>query len=552
MRQRQLSALILLFACSSLHPVRQSGIQKAHVAESHENKAAAYDAFAKALQNNDLSRQRRIGILFEMGLLRQEQAEETTSPVKERHLADAVRSYEAALALSPGDGGTLNNLARAYAGLNDPRAEAIFKSLITRVDDRYQAVYLFNYGAFLESHGQTAEAAAMRKSAADADTGDAESQMEILRLYIPRGSNEAMEYLKQVLDKGQAASVYDYTVDAVRLPSLSAEDRERFTIMMAASLARQFYDPSAFLDSNRGKRLIDLQPNPAVGSAIGELIALHQYENLSPDAFSWWTASGDPSRRQVFGKLATRIGTWYAQHGNFDRAKRYLDLAVAIPGSDPVVVQTLAQIYAAQHRPDYLQALARDTEARLPENAEDVYAVRREIGMSQATLGQWGDGSVPSSALYQLRKATEIAFTFNDRNRRAGIDERLPIDATLLTAVETGWRKVGSPSDAVEARLLAARDLLDDRAIADAAEAIRPLHDQELTTALYLNDSARQSFARIIRDLAISTNEASKQWPATIALLATVSPMTSSTTQVADNTRTTTKHHRTYDHETGE
>jgi tetratricopeptide (TPR) repeat protein len=557
MRVRQLTALVLLFACSSLHPIQQSGIEKANIAASRERKETAYNAYEKALQNKNITQEHRVSILFEMGLLRQEQAEESTSAVKEHYLADAIRRYEEALALSSDDGGTLNNLARAYAAVNDPRAEEVFKRLVARDGDRYHSVYLFNYGAFLESHGQKAEAAVMRKRAADADTGDAESQMEILRLYVPRGSSEAMAYLKQVLDKGQAASVYDYIVDAVHLTGLTADDRERFLIMMTASLARQSYDPGAFLSSNRGKRLLELQSDENLSAAIGELVSLHHEPRLTQDAFPWWASAANPARRQVFGKLATRIATWYIQHRNLERAGEYLNLAIDVLGADPAVVQTLAQVYAAEHRPDQLAALARKSETRLASaNAEDVYAVRREIGMSEANLGQWGDGSVPSSALYQLSRATEIALRFNARNRSGGIDERLPIDAALLGAVEIGWRNAGASSRAVEARLAAARDLLDDRSVADATEVVRPLQDRELTTAFIMDDSNRQKFADIIRDLGISNDLASRQWPATTELLTVVSPMGSSTEiTVADNTMTnSTRHHRirTYSHETGE
>jgi tetratricopeptide (TPR) repeat protein len=525
------------------------------VAASRERKETAYNAYEKALQNKNITQEQRVSILFEMGLLRQEQAEESTSAVKEHYLADAIRRYEEALALSSDDGGTLNNLARAYAAVNDPRAEEVFKRLVARDGDRYHSVYLFNYGAFLESHGKKAEAAVMRKRAADADTGDAESQMEILRLYVPRGSSEAMEYLKQVLDKGQAASVYDYIVDAVHLTGLTPDDRERFLIMMTASLARQSYDPGAFLSSNRGKRLLELQSDENLSAAIGELVSLHHEPRLTQDAFPWWASAANPARRQVFGKLATRIATWYIQHRNLERAGEYLNLAIDVLGADPAVVQTLAQVYAAEHRPDQLAALALKSETRLASaNAEDVYAVRREIGMSEANLGQWGDGSVPSSALYQLSRATEIALRFNARNRSGGIDERLPIDAALLGAVEIGWRNAGSSSRAVEVRLAAARDLLDDRSVADATEVVRPLQDRELTTAFIMDDSNRQKFADIIRDLGISNDLASRQWPATIELLTVVSPMGSSTEiTVANNTMMSPgRHHRIYSHELGE
>jgi Tfp pilus assembly protein PilF len=537
MRTLRVAIVVSLCACFSGQDPRDHRIRIGSEAANRAEREIA--SRAKVLQTAGLSDEKRATILFEMGLLRQEQAEEDQKN-SVRYLRKAIEVYELALKISPNDGGTLNNVARAYAAVHDPRAETIFTELIKRTGDRNLAVYLFNYGIYLEARGEIKRASVMRKRAAEADAGDPESQLEILRLYIPRGSREALSYLRPILEKGYASSAYDYLLATLELPHVEPADREQFAISVAKSLALQSYDPAAFLSSNRGKRLSQLQEREPTAAPAGELVALHRDGDLSPEAFPWWSNPASDARRHAFIDLAARIGTWYVQHNDLERAGRYYDLAVRIPGTHAAVIQGLTQIYAATGNAKALLQLSLDAERYLAAaSAPDTYAVHRELGMSLASLGVTGPPHDVGSSLYQLTQTSEIALAFNARNRSAGIDERLPIDTALIGTLETGWRSSDTPARAVAVRLVAASDLLGDHDVADAVDILRPVADQDLTIAFAAEPQLRDRFAALAMSAGM-TAFALTHWPQNGAVLvATATTTTSTTTPMSSGSSTT-------------
>lgn len=182
---------------------------------------------------------------------------------------------------------------------------------------------------------------------------------------------ELSQTLWRLLDNGQAVETFDFALSALRRPAFDASDDE-FLVLIAASLARQFYDPAVFLGSEAAQQLREL-PQRSTSSGVRQLLAWHggegaastpngpnlwdvpsldsvplcstvEWDELEMDdrRWSWWHSNEAPteplalSRQQAGRALIRTLGSWYGQRagaGDLARAASYLCVAAVLDSS---------------------------------------------------------------------------------------------------------------------------------------------------------------------------------------------------------------------------
>src|SRR5204863_3407234 len=135
--------------------------------------------------------------------------------------------------------------------------------------------------------------------------------------------------------------------------------------------------------------------------------------------------------------------------------------------------------YYSQKRLDALNALA--TEYREPMfdakmgtilrgDVTAEYRFHVALGTMYSYLGQYGDEQTPTSAIFQLSRAKQVAEA---ADRQGG--KRITIDPKVIDLLATSYEKVSAPDAAVRVRLDSAEAFKKQGRVAAAQRVFKPL-----------------------------------------------------------------------------
>ncbi len=352
----------------------------------------------------------------------------------------AVAAYEALLgfagktklsfSLAPAH----NNLARLHAELgNSERADTAYEKAVELADDTRRAAYLESHADFLAAGGDWQGAAEKYRSVVILAPASESAHRKLLEHYRIRDLEGLVEYLRRLLRAGQVLRVRDAALSVLAEDEAPRALREELLVLVALALSHEVYDPRSFPQSEAAERLRTITDDPEIGEGAREILLLHGDGGGQPGIYAWW-ASTDAAdkeasaigRREAFRELARAIGRWYQIKGDGEVAEKSYRLAGdLVPGeSDPEATKALADLYLERGEVDRLQQLLAEYEPRLQNDVdaatvsdEAVLGYRETASRILLHLGEYGDGTEPASAFYQLRRTADLANALDRRDR---------------------------------------------------------------------------------------------------------------------------------------
>jgi tetratricopeptide (TPR) repeat protein len=457
---------VVSLACASRSSLPAAGLDDAIDLIQQRQYSHARVKLTRILPSIKDPEERRLA-LFYKGLAEQNLAETAGDALRTHLYREAAADYEAALAIDAGSGGVLNNLARVYQALDDPRAEATFRQAIALTDHPDRPLYLKNFAAFLLAHGQVAEARRLEREAADLAAENRDARRQLLALHLTADDETFEPYLRQLIDSGAISSAEDTILVALARTDLPREQNTAFLVLLVQALRRDPYDPSTWSESPIAARMQAVaSSNTAVAKALNELVELHRRPVRPATAFPWWHEAGGSEGRNEFGQLAARIAKWYAQRRDIDTATEYFRVAVAVGAPNevsPDAILGLAETLYAKKDVEGMQELARYVEREVIPTIDgsssrgrtDLYALHRSLGLILDELGACCDYSRPDSSSYQIAAMLRAAASYG----RHG-DVLLPVEPEIANEFVAGHVRRGDDRSALLARTLVAETYL--------------------------------------------------------------------------------------------
>ncbi len=443
---------------------------------------------------------------FYLGLTRQQQAEargwgtETVSLAKE-----AEAFYEAALRIRPDSAPILNNLAQVYlrTGRKDRAAGLMNKAIL--LGGKQQPFYTMNYAEYLAGSGDWRGARDNYGKVLEAQPENLEAHNRLVKLDLGHDQTHLADYLWEIVKKGQVLRAQKTVVNILSEGTWKGAKEELIAIV-AASLSKQYYEPAGYSQMDIAAQLEKVGRDPSIGLGVAELRHLHE-GGMDPSRYPWWgkraVDSRDPPRgiwpRDAFRQLIRSLGNWY-EKGDPGLAEQYYLLSANLSETeiDPTALLALADLYVTQERKADLDRLAREYVFRLftgkgrayrHSQVDRIFEFHRALGVIYGYLEQWGASDVPTSAVFQLEHAREIA------RRRRGEDLVFEPRLVALLAMAYERKSPPEPERSVQLRLEFAESYLQQKKERDAAEILKPLDPNRLPAAI--SDADRAKLVRL-------------------------------------------------------
>jgi beta-lactam-binding protein with PASTA domain/tetratricopeptide (TPR) repeat protein len=406
----------------------------------------------------------------------------------------AVAAYKQAIEIDPAYGAALNNLAQLYvANKNYDGAIALYKRAM-QIKDARSEVYAMNYAAALAAKGDKAAARAAYERIAAGQPWNADVQSRLLAL--TDDGKEAAAQLHSMIDRGAIDLAQRLAFDLLASRPFDARGKSALLDVVVATLARQHVSADAFDGLPAAQRLGALRNDPDLREAVREIKLLYAGGTAQSD-YQWWNKYSPTT----FGALAKDLGA-QAVKGDPRMAERYHTLALQMSGgTDPEAFLALADLFYSQKRLDSLNALA--TQYREPMfnaksgairsgNLSAEYRFHVALGTMYTYLGQYGDESTPTSAIFQLKHAKDVAEASLQQD-----GPKITVDPKVIDLLATGYTKVAAPDVAARVRLESAETFKKQGRTAAATRVFQPLASDPSS----LKDEYREQFARVQHEL---------------------------------------------------
>lgn len=454
------------------------------------------------------STEQRRQALFYRALAAQNLAEQASNDARRALYLAAATDYETALTFDPRAGGVLNNLARVYAALNDPRAASVFRRACDLQDNPDRALYLKNFAAYELTQGHVEEARRLERAAADLAGGDRDAQQQLIQLHLGAETDSFVPYVQQLIDSGATTAAEDAIIGALDNVHLTLDQASEFAILLSRALVRDKYDPTKWPDLKIAKQIGRIaNSNAPVAPAMAEIAMLHARPVVPITRFPWWR-DGEPSarRRDAFSRLAHRLGAWYAQSLDFETARWYMQLAVDLVDNQQSRIDYLVDLaevlYAANDVPSIRQ-LARQYDAAVPrvtittprDEAMTLYGYHRTMGLILDEFHVGGPQSATDAAPYHLTAMLAAA----QRYGRDG-DRILPVDPVVVQALTTYLEQQAEPGAVLQARIQAAETYLLQ---GETTLAMNVVRETSATAIAAADRRAANDFTRISQNLGL-------------------------------------------------
>lgn len=436
----------------------------------------AYNLFLREVEAAKARKDDKVtaDLLFYLGLCQQENARHVgEGEMRAGLLAEAAMSYNQALGLNPKSSSILNNLAQVYIsqGATDLARETLTKAIA--LGDADQAFHMENYADLLIAKGEWKEACRFYALASWTQPDNPAPLQKLVEACLENYPALLGSYLWEITERGQILQAQEVALSVLPRAEWSQAQKEELLSIVAVSLSKQTYDPRQFLESDTAKSLRKLSEDTAVGAGAREMIELHGADKLSPQHFEWWRRRIDLSRNpprgkwplQAFQDLIRSLGEYYKTREEPEAAEYYLRLAIDIHvlAADTSAFVSLADLYARAGRQDALRELIRSKEDLLfgekarayqAHRLNEIYALHRALGSIYSYLEQWGRSSEPTSAIFQLEHALEIA----QQTQRTPEGKPIAVEPALVDRLATGYEKTDQEVKAFKLRLEVAED----------------------------------------------------------------------------------------------
>jgi beta-lactam-binding protein with PASTA domain/tetratricopeptide (TPR) repeat protein len=406
----------------------------------------------------------------------------------------AVAAYKQAIEIDPAYGAALNNLAQLYvANKNYDDAIALYKRAM-QIKDARSEVYAMNYAAALAAKGDKAAARAVYERIAAGQPWNTDVQSRLLAL--TDDGKEAAARLHSMIDRGAIDPAQQLAFDLLASRPFDARGKSALLDVVVTTLARQHISADAFDGLPAAQRLGALRSDPDLREAVREIKLLYAGGTAQSD-FQWWSKYAPTT----FGALAKDLG---AQAAKSDprMAERYDTLALQMSGgTDPDAFLALADLFYSQKRLDSLNALATQYRAPMFDAKSDAirsgnlsaeYRFHVALGTMYTYLGQYGDESTPTSAIFQLKRAKDVAEASQQQD-----GPKITVDPKVIDLLATGYTKVSAPDVAARVRLESAETFKRQGRTAAATRVFKPLASDPSS----LKEEYREQFARVQHDL---------------------------------------------------
>jgi hypothetical protein len=417
---------------------------------------------------------------FYLGAMQQAAAEGQANAAAK--LRAGQRYYEAALAIDPGLGGALNNLARTQLALGAPQEALRTIDRAIALKDGRDSLYLQTRADIAEKAGDAKAASAASLQALLVAPQDEARVERFARQAAAADPGSLVEATDRLLARGESLAA-----QSIILESLATGTTSRAALLerLADALAAQRYDPRTFADTPVGAALAKLRADSTLGGPVKELFALHASPVAEPRAYPWWSRGFNPYDRVAKGspaerlqRLASSLARWYRDANapaEIARGVPYAELASELNGEsiEPRAILDLATMYAAAGQRDKLQRLANTRikklfegkmaayhEAQSSGDYRGIYDFHMALGAIYGNLEQWTDangGEQPTSAIFQLKRARWAAGKINEK-LPADSKERVVVPSAAIQLLATAYERTGRTDDSLKLRIEAANE----------------------------------------------------------------------------------------------
>lgn len=419
-------------------------------------------------------------------------------------LRNAARLYESYLKTNPKSAAGYNNLAQVQELLGDRKqAEKSYGSAVAvSVGDKRRALYLQNLAEFAANSGDETKAQKIRESLALANPGDISRHERIIQQYIEYDDEAALVlYLWRTLEAGQPHRAVTSSLDTLleQRNGLTRSTKESLISLVCVGLSRNFVAPQMFRRSPVAGQLADLGGDEHIGDGVVQLSRLYRGAetlDLRPDDLSWWRTRGSARRDPEVGawpvdgirEFIRAIGNWHKLNGEFETSERYIRLAIDLhpEETDPAAFRDLVNLFVRENKIEKAQALYDEYERRLyrskgeayrNSNYEKIFEFHRTLGELYTFLGQWGDESQVTSAIFQLEHARTISLRIEDE-RKGQLNERFRFTPTMTNALANAYTNTGNAAASYKVRLDQAKYYEQKTDINDARLVLKPIDNK--------------------------------------------------------------------------
>jgi tetratricopeptide (TPR) repeat protein len=363
--------------------------------------------------------------------------------------ATAITSYERVLAIKPRSASTLNNLAQAYAAMNDVDRALQYSQQAADIGGADQPFYQRQYADLLARTNRD-QAIAVYRTLVSAGATDARSALTAL--YASGPSAELAPYLWELIDAGEVLTAADTALDA--LGRGGAGNVDLLTVVVR-SLAHPTL--SAEQSAALRARLAAFTGNSTIADGIREVLRLYE---AADGSFSWWAGRGRPWEDppvgiwpvDAFRMLVRALGAQAEQVEDVARAEAYYLRAAELRQDelDPLAFQALCKLYMRRNdigklqsivnNPNYIGQLFSDKNAgyRLGQRAK-IYEYHVTLGYIYGSLARqnvigWGDSNTPASAVFQLERAMTVGAAIDAQPTAARSQAHVDLGVVELLA----------------------------------------------------------------------------------------------------------------------
>lgn len=437
----------------------------------------------------DAAEENRAKLLFDQGLQLQQSQE----------YEGAAESYLQVLEIKPESGSTLNNLGRLYASLGDMDQAIQYYERAAQVPGDNQAFYRKQYADMLWQTQRQAEAVVEYRAVISQLPQATAARDTVANFYLQdyqRDHDELIGYLWELVGTGEILSAAE-----TALTVLESGRGDEWSVDLLTVVARALGHETLSREQSEAirMRLRPLVRDPAVGSGVAEILALHESPN---GAFPWWAGRGNPSRdpargmwpRDAFLQLARALGAQAERDDDLDLAEAYYFAAARLNREepDPLAFLALCQLYLRQDDFAKLESIIDDStivnrmfegkgEAYRRGQLDKIYQYHVTLGYIYGSLASrntipWGDSRTPTSAVFQLEHARTVGALIDDQQG----NQRAPhIDVGVVELLATYYGQ-DNPSRATELRIESARRLMNAGSEDAARQVLSPVPQETL------------------------------------------------------------------------
>lgn len=383
--------------------------------------------------------------LFYLALSRQKQAESLEKEKPEeskRLLAEAQKTLLRATQLRPKSAGSWNNLGLVSKKLGDSSGalEAFQKAIALQTSE--QATYLANCAELLWEQKKFEDANRYCQAAVERDPQQLESRAMINRYYLEKLRTKLVFFAFKRFEQGQTDWAQELALKGLTTSQNEAESTQLLACI-ARCLARQNYVPAQLPKQVAEVLNTIADSNLKWKEGAKELLTLHQFEQLAPESYRWWSSQvnleaplnelqyfGWPA--EAFSELAVSLGQRFEQAEGKARAEQLYKLAFGLCREriDPNALIRLADFYVKSgQKKDLIEFFEEWREpifdlkkhADLYGDKKRLYEIHRALAMVYVRLDQWSTNPEQANldfgefrnAKKQIETALEDAQAYN-------------------------------------------------------------------------------------------------------------------------------------------